>query len=92
MELVEFIKQYCDTAVTNFAKQGMSDRVNVLNIGMEHYQPRSSFDCFWIQWCIGHLVDLELVDLLERLKRNLAHNGFIVIKDNFASTEKTGFI
>ena len=36
----------------------------------------------WIQWCIGHLHDLDLVHFLHRVKGALRPNGLIVIKDN----------
>ena len=90
MVLVELIKKYCDRAAVSFAKEGIKDRVAIVNLPMEEFEPNEPFDIFWFQWCIGHLTDDEFIVLLNRLKQQLAPNGLIVIKDNFASTEKTG--
>ena len=93
MVLVEFIKKYCDRATVSFAKEGLIERTAIVNVPMEEFDPKEedeTFDLVWFQWCIGHLTDDEFVALLTRLRRRLNPNGMIVIKDNFASTEKTG--
>jgi protein N-terminal methyltransferase len=43
----------------------------------------------WIQWCIGHLTDDDLVAFLRRCKDGLRENGVIVMKENNAAS---GFI
>ena len=90
MVLVELIKKYCDRATVSFAKEGLMERTVIVNCPMEDFDPVDSFDIFWFQWCIGHLTDDEFLTLLNRFRSRLTPNGLIVIKDNFASTEKTG--
>ena len=90
MVLVELIKKYCDRATVSFAKEGLIERTQIVNVPMEAFEPVDNFDLVWFQWCIGHLTDDEFVTLLNRFKTKLNQNGLIVIKDNFASTEKTG--
>lgn len=30
------------------------------------------YDCIWIQWVIGHLIDKDLVNFLKKCKENLS--------------------
>lgn len=60
----------------------------VFNIGLEDWQPADGdqYDLIWIQWCLGHLTDAQLVQFLERCKSVLApQDGLIVVKENTTS-------
>jgi protein N-terminal methyltransferase len=39
------------------------------------------YDCIWMQWCLGYVMDTDLVALFGRLRRALAPGGVIVIKE-----------
>ncbi|GAB1314586.1 Alpha N-terminal protein methyltransferase 1 [Madurella fahalii] len=63
---------------------------NIFNIGLEDWRPAEGdqYDLIWIQWCVGHLTDGELVRFLERCKTALnPDGGVIVVKEN-NSTDK----
>jgi len=49
----------------------------------QDFRPEPSYyDVVWIQWCIGHLHDLDLVRFLQQMKSSLRPGGVICIKDN----------
>uniref|UniRef100_A0A8C5R7B2 protein N-terminal methyltransferase n=1 Tax=Leptobrachium leishanense TaxID=445787 RepID=A0A8C5R7B2_9ANUR len=51
--------------------------------GLQDFTPElNRYDLIWIQWVIGHLTDVHLVEFLKRCKAGLQPNGIIVIKDN----------
>ena len=51
--------------------------------GLETFQPAAaSLDVVWIQWCIGHLTDADMVSFLERCEKALRPGGRIVVKEN----------
>lgn len=61
---------------------------HVFNMGLEEWQPKEGdkYDLVWIQWCLGHLTDDQLVQFLERCKAVLAPtDGLIVVKENVTS-------
>ncbi|KAK5998032.1 Alpha N-terminal protein methyltransferase 1 [Cladobotryum mycophilum] len=62
---------------------------NVFNIGLEEWQPAEGvqYDLIWVQWCLGHLTDQQLVEFLERCKGTLnPDGGVIVVKENLSSS------
>ena len=53
---------------------------------LETFTPECGrYDVVWIQWCIGHLTDEDLVAFLIRCKAGLKEGGFIVMKENNAN-------
>ncbi|CEF98758.1 Protein of unknown function DUF858,methyltransferase-like [Ostreococcus tauri] len=57
---------------------------------LETFTPEvGAYDVIWIQWCIGHLTDDDLVAFLRRCRDGLREGGCIVMKENNASS---GFI
>ncbi|KAJ4391297.1 hypothetical protein N0V93_004914 [Gnomoniopsis smithogilvyi] len=66
----------------------------VFNMGLEEWQPSEGdqYDLVWIQWCLGHLKDDQLVQFLERCKSVLTPNsGLIVVKENITSGDNEIF-
>lgn len=60
----------------------------VFNMGLEEWQPSDGdqYDLIWIQWCLGHLKDDQLVQFLQRCKSVLTpDSGLIVVKENITS-------
>ena len=39
------------------------------------------YDCIWMQWCLGYMLDADLLGLLRRLRASLAPGGVIIIKE-----------
>ena len=62
---------------------------NVYVTGMERWTPTVNYDIIWVQWCIGHLRDEQLVKFLMRSNAALSENGWIVVKENM-STDREG--
>ncbi|KAK5660974.1 hypothetical protein OQA88_12350 [Cercophora sp. LCS_1] len=68
----------------------------VFNIGLESWVPDPSdikYDLIWIQWCVGHLTDSQLVSFLERCKSALDadREGVIVLKENLSTSGEDVF-
>jgi len=68
------------------AREPSLERVAYLCEGMQDFDPASGvvYDVVWIQWCIGHLHDLDLVRFLGRMKAALrpGGKGVVIVKDN----------
>lgn len=60
----------------------------IYNVGLQDFVPLSNtYDVIWSQWVLGHLTDDDLVTFFQRCIRGLAANGFIIIKENFTTTD-----
>lgn len=81
VDVIEPVAKF--TAALN-GKRGVR---KILNIGLEEWQPAEGdrYDLVWIQWCIGHLTDDQLVRFLERCKSVLTDGGVIVLKENMST-------
>jgi protein N-terminal methyltransferase len=82
VDVIEPMQKF--TAVLE-GKQGVRQ---IFNIGLEEWVPTEQdgkYDIVWVQWCIGHLNDAQLVAFLQQCQRALADDGFIVLKENMST-------
>ena len=97
-----FLSTVCETVdivepVEKFANQARDAKVigpgqvgNVYVTCLQDWMPEErQYDLIWIQWCLGHLKDKEVVSFLVRCKKAVEREGWIVIKENM-STERGG--
>lgn len=65
-------------------------RFNFIELPLQEVAPQPGrYDVVWIQWCIGHLPDDDLVAFLRVCASSLAPGGVVVVKENNA---KKGFV
>jgi protein N-terminal methyltransferase len=66
---------------------------HVFNMGLEDWQPSEGvqYDLIWVQWCVGHLTDKQLVQFLKRCKTALKPDGVIVVKENNSTSGEDCF-
>ncbi|KAI1056464.1 hypothetical protein LB507_002431 [Fusarium sp. FIESC RH6] len=82
VDVVEPVVKFTDVLKT---KPGVGQ---IYNVGLEKWFPSEGecYDLIWIQWCIGHLKDEEVVQFLERCKSVLEkEHGVIVLKENLST-------
>ncbi|KAL2610045.1 hypothetical protein R1flu_028618 [Riccia fluitans] len=95
VDLVEPVQQLIEVAQRDlqldFDSLGTKMRkVNFFNCPLQEYvPPPERYDIIWIQWCIGHLTDVDLIQFFNRAKLGLKPGGFIILKENIA---KSGFV
>ena len=53
--------------------------------GLEDWVPEAQYDLVWNQWCLGHLTDKQLLAYLERCKKAVTPQGWIIIKENMST-------
>ena len=60
---------------------------HVYVIGLEDWVPdkEAKYDIIWNQWCLGHLTDKQLVAYLERCRRALTVDGWVIVKENMGT-------
>ena len=58
---------------------------NVYVTGLEDWVPEAQYDIIWNQWCLGHLADKQLLAYLERCKKALTMDGWVVVKENMGT-------
>lgn len=53
--------------------------------GLESWVPEAQYDLIWNQWCLGHLTDKQLVACLQRCKKAMTIDGWIIVKENMST-------
>lgn len=53
--------------------------------GLESWVPDKKYDLIWVQWCVGHLTDSQLVDYTVRCRKALTPDGLMVVKENLST-------
>jgi protein N-terminal methyltransferase len=78
------------TGAAAMSRDELAGRVTYMCAGMQDFAAaEGAYDVVWIQWCVGHLHDLDLLRFLQRCKRALVRpgrgQGCVVVKDNCCS-------
>lgn len=53
--------------------------------GLENWTPEKKYDLIWVQWCVGHLTDSQLIDYTVRCRKALTETGLMVLKENLST-------
>ncbi|KAJ9131651.1 Alpha N-terminal protein methyltransferase 1 [Pleurostoma richardsiae] len=66
---------------------------SIFNVGLERWRPDegAKYDLIWVQWCVGHLTDEQLVRFLKTCKGVLQPDGLIIVKENLSTSGKDLF-
>ncbi|KAI5291290.1 Alpha N-terminal protein methyltransferase 1 [Ascosphaera acerosa] len=82
VDVVEPVEQFAQVVRAGaLARAGVVEDVYV--VGLEAWEPSKRYDLIWVQWCVGHLRDAELLRFLVRAKAALTDDaGLLCIKEN----------
>lgn len=72
---------------------GLESFVPIHQKGFQDEDARAPmYDFIWIQWCVGHITDEQLILFLKDCRRWLRKGGWVVMKENMSTTikESTG--
>ena len=89
-EVVDFVEP-----VEKFAREVKGQKMvgsgsvgSIYVTGLEDWVPEAQYDLIWNQWCLGHLTDKQLVAYIERCKKALTTDGWIIVKENMSTNVK----
>ena len=88
VDIVEPIQKFAEE-VTKAEMAGSGKIGKTYVKGLEDWEPDGQYDLIWNQWCLGHLTDEQLVAYLERCKKAIVKEGWIIVKENM-STDQNG--
>lgn len=80
IDLLEQDKKFVEFCQENFKNQPKIK--DIYQDSLQNFQFKKSYDVVWIQWCLEHLTDLDVIAFLQKARKNLKDDGVIVIKGN----------
>lgn len=84
VDVVEPVEKFAqEVKGQKMAGSGCVGRVYVT--GLEDWVPETQYDLIWNQWCLGHLTDKQLLLYLERCKKALTTDGWVIVKENMGT-------
>ena len=84
VDMLEFDQKNL-TEAENYLGPEKDSRTTSFCVAMHDFKFQKKCDCIWIQWCIGHLTDVDALRFLSDCKNKLKSDGFVVVKDNVMS-------
>ncbi|KAK3034386.1 hypothetical protein RJ639_033990, partial [Escallonia herrerae] len=95
VDLLEPVSHFLEASRESLAPENlivteMHGPANFFCLPLQEFSPDAErYDIIWVQWCIGHLADDDLVSFFKRAKAGLKPGGLFVMKENVA---RTGFV
>ena len=80
VDVIEPVKEFTDVL-----KAGEGGVGEILNVGLEDWEPKGEYDLVWNQWCVGQLTDVAFVAYLKGAAAVLSAGGWIVVKENLSN-------
>ncbi|KAI0468572.1 AdoMet dependent proline di-methyltransferase-domain-containing protein [Xylaria cf. heliscus] len=83
IDVIEPVQRFTDQL------QGKKGIRTIFNVGLEDWEPTPGveYDFVWMQWCVGHLTNEQLVQCLKRCKAALnKDDGLIIVKENISTS------
>jgi protein N-terminal methyltransferase len=80
VDVIEPVREFTD--VLKAGEDGVGE---ILNVGLEGWQPTHTYDLVWNQWCVGQLTDAQFVAYLKLVTTKLSPGGWIVVKENLSN-------
>ncbi|KAK2608630.1 hypothetical protein QQS21_002859 [Conoideocrella luteorostrata] len=86
-DIIEPVSKFTDKL------KGKAGVRHIYNVGLEDWQPAADviYDLIWVQWCVGHLTNEQLVGFLETCEGVLNSAGVIVLKENLSTGDEDVF-
>ena len=84
VDVVEPVEKFAQ-ALKGQKMLGSGSVGSVYVAGLEDWVPENQYDLIWNQWCLGHLTDQQLVSYLERCKKAMTIDGWIIVKENIST-------
>ena len=82
VDLIEQNSSLTDMAQTEFLAD-CPQLGSVAAVGLQSWLPeKSTYDCVWMQWVAGYVLDPHFIALLRRISACLAPGGVLVVKEN----------
>jgi protein N-terminal methyltransferase len=85
--LVEPVARFLAQAAATVAERGVE--VRTCECGAQDWEIDEDFDCFWLQWVLLFLTDVDCVRFLRKCKERLRLGGIIFVKENLALSPDT---
>ncbi|OJJ42331.1 hypothetical protein ASPZODRAFT_137350 [Penicilliopsis zonata CBS 506.65] len=85
VDAVEPVAKFTQVLQASALKREQKIIQDVYTMGLEDWQPDKAYDLVWIQFCLGHLKDQQLCELLQRCRAALTATGVIVVKENLST-------
>lgn len=94
VDIVEPVSKFTDVLAQLQPTPGQGQVGQIFNVGLEKWVPTegSRYDLIWIQWCMGHLTDKQVIATLQRMLPSLATyedavgvDGWIMVKENLST-------
>ncbi|GAB4829453.1 hypothetical protein Ancab_019125 [Ancistrocladus abbreviatus] len=95
VDLLEPVSHFMEAARENLAPESLAvdenhKATNFYCVPLQEFTPDSGrYNVIWIQWCVGHLTDDDLISFFKRAKAGLKPGGFFILKENIA---RNGFV
>ncbi|RDW70067.1 hypothetical protein BP5796_08464 [Coleophoma crateriformis] len=82
VDIVEPVAKFSDGL---HGKAGVGE---IFVTGLEDWSPSegAKYDLIWNQWCLGHLTDVQLVGYLQKCRKALTGDGWIIVKENMSTS------
>jgi len=84
VDLVEYNEEFLEVAKEQMGEESYFRNVYASSLHDFHFPENSSYNLIYAQWVLECLTDDDLISFLQRCKKHVSSDGWIVIKENMS--------